>query len=97
MAKTETVRARIDPAVKHEAEGVLKQIGLNTTEAIRLFYTQITLVRGLPFAVSIPNAETIKALKESRAEQAAGTLETFNSPEEVFAAWDEEDGDESDK
>ncbi len=99
MAKTEFVRARIDPAVKHEAEGVLKALGLSTSQAITLFYRQITMTRGLPFAVSIPNAETIQAFKESREEQAAGNLETFASPDALFDAWDDEDGleGESDK
>ncbi len=36
---------------------------------------------------SIPNAETLKALKESRAAQAAGTLETI-SLDELFEAND---------
>jgi antitoxin component of RelBE/YafQ-DinJ toxin-antitoxin module len=36
------------------------------TEAIRMFYTQITLRNGLPFDVAIPNDETIKALEDSR-------------------------------
>ncbi len=97
MAKNEYVHARIDEDVKHEAEAVLKDVGLSASDAIRLFYKQITLQRGLPFAVSIPNAETIKALKESRAEQAAGTLETFNNPNELFDAWNKEDGAKSDK
>ena len=65
MTKTETVRARVEPALKREAESVLKDLGLSPAEAIRLFYKQVTLRRGLPFAVEIPNAETRDAMRQA--------------------------------
>lgn len=65
MAKTETIRARVEPGLKREAESVLKALGLSPTEAIRLFYRQVTLRRGLPFAVEIPNAETREAMRRA--------------------------------
>ena len=66
MAKTEMIRARVEPELKYQAEEVFSKIGLSPTEAITLFYAQVTLHRGLPFAVKIPNAETIKALRQAR-------------------------------
>ena len=66
MAKTETVRARMEPELKKEAESVLKELGLSTTEAIRLFYRQVALRKGLPFDVKIPNAETREAMRLAR-------------------------------
>ena len=66
MAKTETVRARMEPELKREAETVLKELGLSTTEAIRLFYRQLALRKGLPFDVKIPNAETREAMRQAR-------------------------------
>ena len=65
MTKTETVRARVEPALKREAESVLKTLGLSPAEAIRLFYRQVTLRHGLPFAVEIPNAETREAMRQA--------------------------------
>lgn len=65
MAKTDTIRARVDPELKHEAESVLKALGLSPTEAIRLFYRQVILRRGLPFSVEIPNAETQEAMRQA--------------------------------
>lgn len=67
MAKTEMIRARVEPELKSQAEAVFSELGLSATEAITLFYTQVTLHRGLPFAVRIPNAETIEALRQARA------------------------------
>ena len=43
MSKTETIRARIEPELKHKAETVLAALGLSVTEAVTLFYKQISL------------------------------------------------------
>ena len=66
MAKTEMIRARIEPDLKHQAEELFSQLGLSATEAITLFYRQVTLHRGLPFDVRVPNAATVKALRQAR-------------------------------
>lgn len=78
--KTETLNARIEPALKANAERILKKIGLSNAEAIRLFYTQICLNNGLPFAVKIPNKATIAAMKEAE----SGKLKRFSSIDEFF-------------
>ena len=67
MAKTEMIHARVEPHLKSQAEEVFSELGLSATEAITLFYTQVTLHQGLPFAVRVPNAETIEALRQARA------------------------------
>ena len=66
MAKTEMIRARVEPELKREAERFFSDLGLSTTEAITLFYKQVTMHRGLPFDVRVPNAETIEALRQTR-------------------------------
>jgi DNA-damage-inducible protein J len=76
MAKSEMIRARVEPALKHEAEAVLDKLGMTPTEAITLFYKQVTLYRGLPFPVRIPNAATRKALQEARSRK---NIEAFDS------------------
>jgi DNA-damage-inducible protein J len=83
--KTAAVHSRMQPEIKKQAEGILHRLGLSPTEAIRMFYTQITLRNGLPFDVSIPNEETIKALQESRNGR---NLERFDSTEKLFESWD---------
>ncbi len=83
MAKSEMIRARVEPGLKHEAEAVLGKLGMTPTEAITLFYKQVTLYRGLPFPVRIPNAATRKALQEARARK---NIETFES----VGAWAKE-------
>lgn len=66
MAKTETVRIRLEPALKAEGEDILSTLGLSTTEAVTLFFRQIVMRRGLPFEARIPNDETLEAFREAR-------------------------------
>jgi DNA-damage-inducible protein J len=63
--RTGTIRARIDRALKAEAEAILDALGLNASEAIRLFFKQVTLSNGLPFDVRIPNPATRRALRDA--------------------------------
>ena len=57
MAKETTVRARIDESLKEEAEVILKQLGITTSQAINIYFSQIALRQGLPFDVVLPSAE----------------------------------------
>lgn len=54
MTKSATIRARMDPTLKDEAEAILSELGLSTTQALTLFYQQIRLNRGIPFDVRLP-------------------------------------------
>jgi len=44
-----TVNIRLEAEDKKEAEKIFATLGLTTSEAIRLFYRQTILRRGLPF------------------------------------------------
>ena len=76
MAKTETVRARVEPELKRDAEAVLRKIGLTSSEAITLFLTQVKLTNGLPFPVGVPNRKTRQAIRQACAGK---DVETFDS------------------
>ena len=65
MVKTATIRARMQPDLKHRVERLFAQLGLSTTEAITLFYRQVDLQQGLPFAVRLPNAGTVEAIQQA--------------------------------
>jgi DNA-damage-inducible protein J len=65
MHKIATVNTRIDPELKTKAEDILHKVGLTSAEAVRLFYMQVCLHKGLPFDVRIPNKETLKARHEA--------------------------------
>ncbi len=58
------ISVRIDHATKAAAEGVFDLLGLSATDAVRMFYRQVAMQRGLPFPAKIPNAETLSAIKQ---------------------------------
>lgn len=63
MAKTATITTRISPDLKSNAEKVLQQLGMTTTQAINMFLKQVELRNGLPFDVQLtttPMANTEK-------------------------------------
>lgn len=82
--KTSAVHARIEPQTKEKAEEILRDLGLTPTEAIRIFYKQISLRGGLPFSVTIPNKLTISTLEKSRRGE---DVQDFESLEAMFDSW----------
>ena len=58
MPKTEMIRARVEPELKHAAEAVLKELGLTPTEGITLFYKQVTLQRPMGSPISRPRVNS---------------------------------------
>lgn len=81
MAANALVQARIDVRVKEEAAAVLAAMGLTVSDAVRLLLTKIAREHALPFDPLIPNAETVKAMKEAR----KGGLRSFATVEELMA------------
>jgi DNA-damage-inducible protein J len=67
MSKTAMVRARLEPKLKNHAERVFRRLGLNSTQAISLFYKQVELRDGLPFDVVVPKATTKRTFKATDA------------------------------
>ncbi|ARM35580.1 TPA: type II toxin-antitoxin system RelB/DinJ family antitoxin [Legionella pneumophila] len=84
MSKAATINARIEPALKMQAEAILHKVGLSTAEAIRLFYSQVCLQNGLPFEVKIPNKET----REAMVELESGKGERFKTMKDVWDSID---------
>ena len=66
MSKSESIRARMEPDLKNNAEHIFQALGLSATDAITLFYKQVTLHQGLPFAVKIPNDATLAAIESAQ-------------------------------
>ena len=64
MPGTATISVRTTVETKRKAEKIFKKLGLNTTDAINIFYKMVILNQGMPFDVNIPNAETLKALRD---------------------------------
>jgi DNA-damage-inducible protein J len=67
MSKSAMVRARVEPDLKDHVEGVFRRLGLNSTQAITMFYRQVELRDGLPFDVVVPTDTTRRTFKATDA------------------------------
>ena len=85
MRRTATVRARVDPDLKADVEKLLEPLGVTTTEAITMFFSQIRLRRGLPFSVEIPNEVTQRTFE---ATDRGDELHAYRDMDEMFQALD---------
>ena len=62
----ETTSVKLDKAAKEEAKNIFNQLGLTMGEAFNLFLHQVSLNKGLPFEVKLPNKLTQKVIEEAR-------------------------------
>ena len=73
----------MDKKLKSDAEKVLRDVGVNTSDAVTMFFKQVVIQQGLPFEVRIPNKETRKAIAELEAGKGkvytGSTKEIFDS------------------
>lgn len=68
MSNTSPVYARIDAALKEDAEGILAQLGISPSSMIQMLYSQIVMKRGIPFDVKLSTAKPIAAESFTREE-----------------------------
>ena len=62
--KDDIIRVRVKSSLKIETAKIFEKLGMNYSDAINLFLSQVRLRKGLPFDVKIPNKETLAAMKE---------------------------------
>ncbi len=67
MPKTTMVHARVQSDLKADTEKIFRKLGLSTTEAIAVFFSQVRLRKGLPFDVKIPNKTTLETFSKTDA------------------------------
>ncbi len=65
MNKSATIQARIDPGVKKKAQRIFRKLNISMSEAISIFLTQVSLNKGIPFEIRIPNELTEETLIKS--------------------------------
>jgi DNA-damage-inducible protein J len=64
MATDTTVRARLDRETKTRATAVLRSIGLNPSDLIRITFRKVAAEGHLPFVIDAPSDSTQAALDE---------------------------------
>lgn len=77
-----TLQTRVNEDLKIQADALFKDMGLTTTDAIRMFLTQCVNQGGLPFQPrgKMPNKQTLEALNEQ-----GGT--SYKSVKELSELW----------
>ena len=65
--KSAVVNARMETELKSEVEAIFRQLGMNTTQAITMFFEQVRLHRAVPFQIKLPNEETVEAMNDALA------------------------------
>ena len=80
MSADSVVRARIDSDTKERATEALHAMGLTVSDAIRLMLLRVADEKRLPFAVQVPNATTLEAMKELE----EGKGRRFANADELF-------------
>jgi len=69
MSLNATVRARIDESLKFDAETILKEIGLTTSQAINIFLKKVVSEHGIPFELKVPSDRLQTAMEEAKKSQ----------------------------
>ncbi|MCL2401521.1 MAG: type II toxin-antitoxin system RelB/DinJ family antitoxin [Oscillospiraceae bacterium] len=89
-----TYNIRIDKKVREQADILYKSMGLSLSSAINLFLTQSVIQGKLPINEIIAEPAYANALerdaKEIDASITAGTAKVYETPDELFSAWDNE-------
>jgi DNA-damage-inducible protein J len=64
--KVANINVRIDYQLKHDAEEILDEIGLNMSTTVNVLLKAIVAHNGLPFKLEAkrPNRETVEAIHE---------------------------------
>jgi len=88
------LQVRMDRSLKQEAEEVFAEMGLDTTTAVRIFFTKVARTRSIPFRLSAEpeftheqEARILEAWEESK--DPANLSGPFSSVEKLFKHLDE--------
>ena len=79
MSKVQT-SLRLDEDKFSQAKEILKDLGLNFTEAVNIFTSLVVANKGLPFDVKIPTEKLKKSIDELENKDG----KTFKNTDELF-------------
>ena len=60
---TTMVHVRVDEKTKLRAAKTLSAMGISVSDAVRMLLVRVAAEQALPFAVKVPNATTVKAMR----------------------------------
>ncbi len=65
MATTTMVHVRVDEQIKAQATETLAAMGLSISDGVRVFLMRVITDKQMPFALKVPNVETLAAMAEA--------------------------------
>jgi DNA-damage-inducible protein J len=80
------IHARVESDLKTDTEKIFKKLGLSTTEAITVFFSQVRLRKGLPFEVKIPNKTTLETFRKTDAGRELNEYKSMEKFKEKMSA-----------
>jgi len=94
MSTNTTYNVRIDKEMRKKADILYKNMGLTLSSAINLFVTQSVIQGKLPLTEVVAEPLYANALLRDAEEIDIalnnGTATVYNTPEELFASWENE-------
>ena len=95
MSANSTYNISIDSNISQEADALFRSMGLSLSSAINLFLKQAIIQEKLPITEIIAEPAYGEALLRDALETEAaiknGTAKIYESPDELFASWEEAD------
>jgi DNA-damage-inducible protein J len=89
LSNSALVQVRVEPDLKEAVDSILAENGLDIPTAVRIYFTKILKVGGIPFDVRIYNAETVAAMEEANRMAADTEARSYSSFSELVADLDE--------
>ncbi len=65
VKKDANINIRIERELKANVEKILQNLGISTSQAIQIYFSQILNHSGLPFEMRIPNNTTMNTLQNT--------------------------------
>jgi DNA-damage-inducible protein J len=65
LVATAMVHVRVDQKTKQRATKTLARMGISVSDAVRMLLVRVAAEQALPFEVKIPNAATVRAMRDA--------------------------------
>lgn len=95
MATIQT-QIRIDEDLKRDTAKIFSALGLDMSTAVNMFLRQVSLIKGIPFDVKIPEFkdDVVEAMREAEKITRDSNVKRYKNFSELLSELDAEDIDE---
>lgn len=76
-----TMLIKLDKGLKQKAQKTAKDLGLPMSTVINNYLRDFVVTKEITFKAPMPNAKTIRAIKQARKDYKAGKIKSFSTVE----------------